>query len=60
MFRFPKDLECKKKWILKCRRGDNWNPNSSFICSDHFTAEDYVRDLKAELLGNYTICYNPM
>lgn len=49
--RFPKDLECKKKWILKCRRKDDWNPNSSYICSEHFTAENYVRDLKAELLG---------
>jgi len=34
-----------------CRRGDVWNPNNAYLCSDHFTNDDFERDLKAELLG---------
>ena len=43
-----------KEWERKCRRGDSWNPKTSFICSNHFREDDFVRDLKSELLG-----YNP-
>jgi hypothetical protein len=53
MFRFPKNPEIYKKWVQKCRRGDKWNPKTSVICSEHFTQDSFVRDLKAELLGNY-------
>ncbi|XP_022160850.1 THAP domain-containing protein 4-like [Myzus persicae] len=49
--RFPKDLFYQKQWIHKCKRADKWNPSSSFICSDHFKNDDYVRNLQAELLG---------
>lgn len=51
MFRFPKDLECQKMWALKCRRLDKINPNLSYLCSEHFCEDAYIRDLKAELLG---------
>lgn len=51
IFRFPKDLFYQKQWILKCKRADKWNPSSSFICSDHFNNDDYIRNLQAELLG---------
>jgi len=27
-----------------------WNPKTAYICSDNFTNNDFVRDLKAELL----------
>jgi len=30
---------------------NKWNPSSSFICSDHFNNDDYIRNLQAELLG---------
>jgi len=30
---------------------NKWNPNSSFICSDHFSNDDYICNLQAELLG---------
>ncbi|KAF0751470.1 piggyBac transposable element-derived protein 4-like [Aphis craccivora] len=49
--RFPKDLKYRKEWIQKCKRGDHFNPDTSFICSDHFNVDTFVRDLKAELLG---------
>lgn len=49
--RFPKDNELCKKWVLKCRRGDLFNPKTSFVCSVHFREDDFIRDLKAELLG---------
>lgn len=52
--RFPKDDELCRKWKLKCRRRDLLNPKTSFICSIHFRENDFVRDLKAELL-----CYIP-
>lgn len=39
-----------KKWQHLCKRGDVWNPKNAYICSDHFTKDDFVRDLKAELL----------
>ena len=50
MFRFPKDPELQKK----CRRGDSMNPGLSYMCSEHFSDDAYIRDLKAELLGNYS------
>ncbi|CAI6352446.1 unnamed protein product [Macrosiphum euphorbiae] len=48
--RFPKDDILAKKWQHLCRRGDVWNSKTAYICSDHFTNNDFVRDLKAELL----------
>lgn len=54
MYRFPvKNVEIYNMWVHKCRRGDKWNPKASLVCSEHFTSDSFVRDLKAELLGNY-------
>lgn len=53
MFRFPKDRKIQKIWIQKCKRKDKFNPATSFICSEHFCAEDFFRDMKAELIGKY-------
>lgn len=53
MSRFPKNVKLQKQWILKCKRMDNWNPIESYICSNHFCENDYMRDLKAELFGNH-------
>ncbi|KAL4152818.1 hypothetical protein QTP88_000651 [Uroleucon formosanum] len=53
--RFPKDPDVQKIWTLKCKRGDSWNPSKSYICSKHFKSEDFIRDLKSELMGNKTV-----
>ena len=50
-FGFPKDDEFRKRWITACRRADKISPNNATICSIHFTAEDYIDDMKARLLG---------
>jgi hypothetical protein len=36
---------------LKTKRADKFNPKSSHICSEHFNADDFERNLKAELLN---------
>lgn len=41
----------QKEWVGKCKRSDFWNPNTAFICSNHFSFKDFHRDLKNELLG---------
>ncbi|QQP48733.1 Uncharacterized protein FKW44_009141, partial [Caligus rogercresseyi] len=41
-----------KAWTIACKRGDStFQPASSFMCSLHFTEEDYERDLMHELLN---------
>ncbi|XP_056639735.1 THAP domain-containing protein 3-like [Diorhabda sublineata] len=54
--RFPKAKDLvsqtmRKEWILRCKREDKFNPDTSYICSVHFTEKDYERDLQNELLG---------
>ncbi|XP_050056119.1 uncharacterized protein LOC114127399 [Aphis gossypii] len=51
VLRFPKDLSLQKEWSLKCKRNDKWNPSKSSICLIHFNNDDFLRDLKSELLG---------
>lgn len=51
-YQFPKRTEIRKQWIVACKRGDSqFNPDTSRVCSEHFCDADYVRNLKAELLG---------
>lgn len=50
-FTFPKNEELRKQWIQRCRRDGKWNPDSCRVCSEHFHASDFDRDLKSELLG---------
>ncbi|KAJ8934694.1 hypothetical protein NQ318_009569 [Aromia moschata] len=52
---FPKQKDFVSKtvleeWIKCCKRGDQFNPRTSVICSVHFTQNDYKRDLRNELL----------
>lgn len=47
---FPKDINMQKVWVTKCRRKDSFSISTATVCSLHFTADDYVRDLRAELL----------
>ncbi|KAG7330588.1 hypothetical protein KOW79_006810 [Hemibagrus wyckioides] len=53
--RFPeKDLELCSKWLSAIGRDENKSEKkyaSLRVCSQHFTPDDYERDLKAELLG---------
>jgi len=39
-----------KIWISRCKR-DKFNIQNSSICSNHFTDDDYERDLEHELLN---------
>ncbi len=50
--RFPKDLTVRKQWVHALRLQSlpaNFDKTGR-VCSAHFTASDFQRDLKAELL----------
>ncbi|KAL1493939.1 hypothetical protein ABEB36_009619 [Hypothenemus hampei] len=49
-FRFPKDKTLNKVYKKKCQRSDTFETKDTRICSKHFTDEDYVRQMKYELL----------
>ena len=49
--KFPKEPNLRKIWILACKRTDCIDPTKARICSNHFAPEDYLRDLKNELLN---------
>ena len=52
LHKFPRPNSVNyNQWVNCCKRGDKFNPATSFICSAHFTNADYKRDLKHELLG---------
>ena len=49
---FPKDIIQQKKWAHACKRNDKLvNPKTAMVCSNHFQATDYERDLTNELLN---------
>ncbi|KAJ8867587.1 hypothetical protein PR048_031389 [Dryococelus australis] len=41
----------RKKWIFLCARNDKFNQKMVRICSEHFTDDDYERDLHVEFMG---------
>lgn len=49
-FKFPREETLKKAWVEKCDRTDKINFRNARVCSMHFKAEDFERDLRAELL----------
>ena len=49
--RFPKDEIICKTWANFTKRADKFNFKTSRMCSAHFRAVDYERDLEHELLG---------
>jgi hypothetical protein len=49
--RFPKKKSLQKAWIIRCKRADEINVNNERVCSAHFGAEDFERDLRSVLLG---------
>jgi len=48
LHRFPKSNEIVGQWIARCKRDDKINPSNARICSNHFTEQDYERDLKGK------------
>lgn len=56
--RFPKDENVRKQWMFLSGKEGIWNPNNACICSEHFSENDYERDLKAELLNVSFSCNN--
>lgn len=42
---FPEDSILKNEWILRCcRQGLLWDPEISYVCSNHFCDNDYCYD----------------
>uniref|UniRef100_A0A6P7FA01 THAP domain-containing protein 1-like n=1 Tax=Diabrotica virgifera virgifera TaxID=50390 RepID=A0A6P7FA01_DIAVI len=50
-FRFPNDPKMAKIWVGVCKRKDQFLPKNGRICSKHFTADSFTRDLQYELMG---------
>ena len=50
-FRFPKDEHHRKTWINLCCHADKFNVQYAVVCSEHFTKDDYIDDMKNRLLG---------
>lgn len=48
---FPKDVNLRKAWIVKCKRLDKLNVAHARICSNHFNPSDYEDDIRNRLLG---------
>ena len=43
----PQDDNREQRWLAKVKReGKLPKPGNCFVCSDHFTADDYERDLQ--------------
>lgn len=53
-FRFPVNINTQKTWINSCKRKDKFNVKNARVCSKHFSAESYERDLKYELCNLYS------
>lgn len=50
-FRFPINTGLCNQWINKCSRTDKFNLKTARICSIHFNAEDFERNLMQEILN---------
>ena len=50
--RIPKTPALRKSWVSACKWKDKkFNPATSYVCSQHFKAEDMERDLQHELMN---------
>lgn len=47
---FPRDPVLRNIWVEACHRKDNFNPERSIVCSNHFLPSDYEHHLMNELL----------
>ncbi|XP_067006391.2 uncharacterized protein [Anabrus simplex] len=67
-FRFPKNPERSRKWLINCRRNDLSNKDASYLyhniklCSDHFEDNQFMNSQKKKLVWNAvpTIFYVPI
>ena len=50
LHRFPRDPTLRKAWKKACRRQDKFNVDTAVVCSRHFEAECFERDLRTEML----------
>lgn len=49
--RFPKDTNLRNEWIKRVCKDKAFSENAVYyVCSDHFTSDDFERDLRSELL----------
>lgn len=48
--RFPRDPALREIWIRACNRSDQFNPDTSHICSIHFEKSTFELNFMAELL----------
>ncbi|KAL1473887.1 hypothetical protein MTO96_021777 [Rhipicephalus appendiculatus] len=47
-YRFSKEPDLRRKWISAVRRDPTWAPSkSTVVCSEHFTARDFMTGIKA-------------
>ncbi|XP_049770988.1 pneumococcal serine-rich repeat protein-like [Schistocerca cancellata] len=51
--RFPAEAEARGRWVAACGRGRDgtFNASTARVCSLHFSARSYERDVQHELLG---------
>ena len=47
---FTADKTIRKLWVNSCTRKDSFNPNTSYICSEHFARRDFERIKKQEYI----------
>lgn len=59
-FSFPKDKKMQIVWKRLCGRGDDFNIRNARICSRHFNEDNYIRNLRHELLGYVPKTYRPL
>ena len=38
--RFPTDAEERNNWIIRCKRSDEFDPDTERVCSNHFLKTD--------------------
>ncbi|VEN43569.1 unnamed protein product [Callosobruchus maculatus] len=50
-FRFPKQDDIAKQWVVACRREDKINLKNASICSEHFLPECFEIPLRQRLLN---------
>lgn len=49
--RFPAEESVRERWVAVCGRSTIFNTTTARVCSLHFSAPSYERDVEHELLG---------